>query len=319
MTAGHRALAAALAALLALGAAGRLAAQERFSFALTGDAPYFDLEVPAVAAMLAEIDAAPVAFVVHLGDLKRASAPCTDELFEARRALLDRSAHPLVFVPGDNEWTDCHRTASDPLERLAALRRIFHAGDESLGRRRIALERQSVDPRFAGFREHVRWIRGGVVFVALNVPGSNNDLGRSPVAGAEHRQRMAAVFDWLDEAVRLAEARRLAGVAIMLHGDPRFDRDGNHRARRPDGYLALRNVLRAHAGWFKRPMLIAHGDSHAFVLDRPLVDPQRGVRFDNVTRVQVPGSPIVEWVRVDVDPADPALFRVQPPAAPGRP
>ncbi|MCL4800384.1 MAG: hypothetical protein KJ025_12410 [Burkholderiales bacterium] len=319
MIARRRAHAAALAALLALAGAGPLAAQERFSFALMGDAPYFDLDVPAVESMLAEIDAAPVAFAAHLGDIKRASAPCTDALFEERRALLDRSRHPLVFVPGDNEWTDCDRSGSDPEERLSALRRVFHSGDQSLGRRRIALERQSADPRFAGFREHVRWVHGGVLFVTLNVPGSNNNLGRSPAADAEHRRRMAAVFDWLDEAMKLAESRGLAGVVILLHGDPRFDRDTNRRVRRPDGYLALRNVLRAHAGWYRKPMLLAHGDSHAFVLDRPLVDPLRGLRFDGLTRVEVPGWPVVDWVRVDVDAADPALFRVQPPAASGRP
>lgn len=317
MTARARRL-AALASLVAL-AAAPLAAQERFSFALTGDAPYFDLEVPAFEAMLAEIDAAPVAFAVHLGDIKRASAPCTDELLAARRALLERSRHPLVFVPGDNEWTDCYRTGEDPQERLAALRRIFHAGDAALGRTRLALERQSADARFAEYREHARWVHGGVLFVTLNVPGSNNNLGRTGAADDEHRRRMAAAFEWLDESMKLAEARALAGVAILLHADPRFDRDAAGRARRRDGYAALRNVLRAHAGWFPRPILLAHGDSHAYRVDRPLRDPDRGTFHANFTRVEVPGSPVVGWVRVDVDPARPGLFHVVPPAMPGNP
>jgi hypothetical protein len=41
-----------------------------------------------------------------------------------------RASHtPFVFVPGDNDWTDCHRRAGayDPLERLARLR-VFFAG-----------------------------------------------------------------------------------------------------------------------------------------------------------------------------------------------
>lgn len=35
---------------------------------------------------------------------------------------------PLVYTPGDNEWTDCHRVnngAYDPLDRLAAVRKTF--------------------------------------------------------------------------------------------------------------------------------------------------------------------------------------------------
>jgi len=35
---------------------------------------------------------------------------------------------PVVYTPGENEWTDCHRAnngAYDPLERLSALRQVF--------------------------------------------------------------------------------------------------------------------------------------------------------------------------------------------------
>jgi hypothetical protein len=305
---------ALLQVCLALLASGPLAAQERFSFALTGDTPYFDIEVPAFASMLREIDAAPVAFVAHLGDIKRASAECSDALFGERRALFDRSRHPLVFVPGDNEWTDCHRTGSDPEERLAALRRIFHSGDDSLGLRRIALERQSADARFAEYREHARWIHGGVLFVTLNVPGSNNNLGRTPTADDEQRRRMLAVFDWLDEAMKVAETRNLEGVAILLHGNPHFDRQSARPGRRPDGYAELRSVLRAHALWYRKPMLLAHGDTHTFRVDRPLRDPRTGAPLANFARVEVPGSPVVGWVRVDVDAADPVIFRVHTPA-----
>ena len=69
-------------------------------------------------------------------DIKGGREPCSDALFARRRALLARSAHPLVLLPGDNEWTDCHRPSAgafDPLERLAALRRRFFAPGRSLG------------------------------------------------------------------------------------------------------------------------------------------------------------------------------------------
>jgi len=49
--------------------------------------------------------------VQHCAVMKHLSA---QELFETFEA-------PLIFVPGDNEWTDCHRQNNgsyDPIERL---------------------------------------------------------------------------------------------------------------------------------------------------------------------------------------------------------
>ena len=47
---------------------------------------------------------------------------------------------PLLYTPGDNEWTDCHRPAAgryNPLERLDAVRAtFFDALGSRLGARR---------------------------------------------------------------------------------------------------------------------------------------------------------------------------------------
>jgi hypothetical protein len=302
--------AVALAATLAVGSAH---AQGSFSFAVIGDTPYFQIEAQGFVTMLRELDAEPLAFVVHVGDIKRASVPCSDALYLERKAWFEASRHPLVYIPGDNEWTDCHATGSDPLERLAALRRIFYPGAESLGQHRIVLERQSSDPRFSEFRENVRWESGEVLFVGLNVPGSNNNLGRTAKMDAEHRRRMAAVFDWLDASVRLAERNRSAGLVILFHADAGFGgkRRGRHGA--PDGYRELREVLLAQARRFSRPVLLVHGDEHRFRDDHPLRDPASGKPLANFTRVEVPGSPAAAPVVIDVDPARTQVFTVHPP------
>lgn len=300
----------ALAALLISPA---VAAQGRFSFALIGDTPYFPIEEQGFASTLGELDLEPLAFVAHLGDFKRAREPCDDALFMDRKRLFDASLHPFVYVPGDNEWTDCHASGSDPLERLAALRRVFHSGDESLGRHRIALARQSSDARFAEYRENIRWLYGAVLFIGLNVPGSNNNLGRTGEMDAEHRRRMAAVFDWLDESMKLAERRQLAGVVILFHANPGFDGKSHRRRGAPDGFAGLRRVLLAHTRWIARPVLLAHGDTHAFRLDQPLRDTATGMPLANFTRVEVPGSPAAHPIVVDIDPASPQLFKVRPP------
>lgn len=302
-----RTLAAAALAALALAAH----AGERFSFAAFGDTPYFAFEEPAVERLIAGLAAAGVAFVVHVGDFKLGAAPCSDALFAARRRLFDASPVPFVFVPGDNEWVDCHRASAgghDPLERLARLRALFHAGDASLGQRTLRLERQSADPRFAAYRENARWTYGGVVFVALNVPGGNNNLGRTEAMDAEHAARMAANLEWLDEAVRRAEAPDARGLVVFMQADPRFRRG----APRVDGYAPLREVLRMHAEWLGKPLLLVHGDGHRFRVDQPLRHRATGRRLANFTRVEVFGSPEVNWVRVDVDPANPRLFAIAP-------
>ena len=58
------------------------------------------------------------------------------------------------------------------------------------------------------------------------------------------------------------------------------------------------------------PVLVLHGDHHEYTVDRPLVRHTTGRRLENLTRLQVPGSPDVGWVRVVVTPgvADPFVF-----------
>ena len=90
------------------------------------------------------------------------------------RRDFDTFEDPLVYTPGDNEWTDCHRAnngAYDPLERLAHLREVFFdQPGRTLGEKQLNVEAQ------AGFPENVVYHRGEVTFAAANVPGSDNGL-----------------------------------------------------------------------------------------------------------------------------------------------
>ena len=51
--------------------------------------------------------------VAHLGDIKSGSTLCNDEYFAFVRSQFDRFADPLVYTPGDDEWTDCLDGATD--------------------------------------------------------------------------------------------------------------------------------------------------------------------------------------------------------------
>jgi len=293
------------------------AAQVPFSFAVFGDTPYNPAEAAAVPQILQEIDRADMAFVVHVGDLKSATEPCSDRLLRERYDLLDASPRPLVYVPGDNEWTDCHGASAggyDPRERLERLRALFFGTDESLGRRKLRLARESDDPRFRPYRENVRWVAGNVVFVTLNVPGSNNNLGRADAMDAEHTERMIANFAWFAEALRVAQQPGMLGLVVFTHADPRFE-----RAKDTDGYAGFRNALRTHASALGKPMLLVHGDGHTYRVDQPLQDLVMRDRIASFTRVEVFGSPFIGWVRIDVRPEGARLFAISPGSEPVRP
>jgi len=289
---------------------------EELTFALMGDAPYNDAQVKQLDALIDDMNAQELAFVVHVGDITSGRGPCTDAWLEARQRQYQRLRHPVILIPGDNDWVDCHRSGFDPMERLDKMRRLFHSGDESIGQRTIRLERQSSNARYTDYREHVRWIAGGVVFIGVNVQGSNNNLGRTQAMDEEHRTRMAAVLAWLDEGITLAMERRLAGAVIFAQANPDFE--GRYR-RRPDvgdGFEQFRNALRQQALRLGRPVLFVHGDTHMYQQDRPLSDPSTGGTIANFVRVEVPGSPQVRWLKGGIDSSRGDVFSVSPAPPP---
>ena len=201
-------------AALWLALCGSLGAAE-FTFAAFGDTPYSRDEEERFPGLIAEMNRENLAFVVHVGDFKSASARCSDEVFLQRREWFEFFRHPFVFVPGDNEWVDCRRFPAgsyDPLERLGKLRELFFKGEESLGQRRIKLERQMPD-----YPEHARWRHDNVLFVTLNVPGPDNNARLMP---EEFRRRSAAVGAWLERSFGLARGNGLRAVVVLMQANP---------------------------------------------------------------------------------------------------
>jgi hypothetical protein len=296
----------ALAAALAQAQTG-----ERFSFAVIGDTPYSFGEEWIFASMLKDIDRENLGFVLHIGDFKSGTSPCSDELFAQRLQQFQSVRHPFIFVPGDNEWTDCHRSGADPLERLAKLREMFYPDDYSLGERKLKLERQSTDPDFAEYRENVRWTFGPALFIGLNIPGSNNNLGRTPQMDAEYERRGAANAAWLAAGFELAQQNGHAAVFIAIQANPRFERVSRRAVDAADGYAQFRQALFAHTLAFGKPVILIHGDSHRYRVDHPLVDPATQEPVERFTRIESFGSPWVDWIRVSVDPADPKLLTIK--------
>lgn len=302
----------ALAAALALCAANLAPAADGFAFGVFGDTPYNGFERRHLPALIAQMDAEPLAFVAHDGDIKSSSQRCDDGLFEARLADFQASFHPFIYVPGDNEWTDCHRDAAgrfDPNERLARLRQVFFADPRlSLGRNTLTVESQADDPAYAEWVENRRWQIGPVMFVALNVPGSSNNMGRRDAPNPEFLRRSRAVKAWIDAAFRLARERHLEGLVLIIQANPDLE---DFSAGRPNpAFRGLLEQLLTATRNFSGQVLLIHGDTHFYRVDQPLADPATGKTLKNFTRIETPGSPFMGWVKVSVKPGQPTLFDV---------
>lgn len=289
-----------------------------FSFVALGDLPYGapDKSYAPYRALIERINRIEPAFSVHVGDIKSGSTRCSDEEFSAQLEHFGRYAGAVVYTPGDNEWTDCHRANNggyDPLERLGALRQRFFDGQRSLGQRPMAVESQArLMPEHGGYVENQRWQYQGVLFATLHLVGSNNNHeSRDPQASAEFFERDAANVAWIKAAFEQAEQRQAKALVLAFQADmlePRTayeDFPGHSGFRRSVG----QTLLPLARQWGK-PVLLIHGDSHRFVIDQPFTLDKRPL--PNVTRLEVPGAQDVRAVRVQVDGASFAFELVAP-------
>jgi hypothetical protein len=337
------------------GTVGALAQnQKKFEFAVIGDAPYGPATgtapnrvqvYPSVPyeRLIADINTSlkeNKAFVIHVGDIKEGNSRCEDNVYATNRAYFNTFDMAAIFTPGDNEWTDCHRTTNgsyNPLERLAFLRQTLYTGNESLGQKKLTLTRQPDYP------ENVRWRFGQVIFVTLNMPGSNNGFQNTSSGGAvanpyaadmnaEYTARNAANIAWLNAAFDAAAAdSTIKGVFVAIQANPfeRFLETG--QTYTISGYADFISTLRTRTVSLNKPVVLAHGDTHYYRLDRPMTgtypacvnnvqSPCAAVpvpasptdRIDNLLRLEVFAQNDVHWVKVSVDDEDPDLFSFSP-------
>ncbi|MDP1807629.1 MAG: hypothetical protein Q8K72_20795 [Acidimicrobiales bacterium] len=282
------------------GAAPPALAGARFQFAVIGDYPYTPEDVGKFDRLIDAINAEAPALVLHVGDISNVA--CTDAALNTSLAALGRFAMPVVYTPGDNEWTDCEGAGADPLERLGRVRQLFFPTDQSLGRRTLTVTRQSAE-----YPENSRVTVGDVTFVAVHQVGSSNGTGRSPEGDAEAAARSDAGAAWIRAGFEAAAASK--GIVVFFQADPNFDlyRVGVRNVHTP----FLRNIER-EAILYGKPVLLVHGDTHLFRVDKALVSSGSGRPIENVTRLENFGEREVHWSRVTVDPAGPELFIVTP-------
>jgi hypothetical protein len=328
----NRSLLPLLAALLAgaLSAGLALAADDddddqgnrsAYSIGLWGDVPYSaDQDATGVPNLVADMNRSKLAFSVHDGDIKAGSSLCDDAVYARFEGYLNSLKAPAIYTPGDNEWTDCDRPAAgghDSAERLEFIRENLFDTNRSFGQRTMVLEVQA-EP----YVENRRWHLGRVTYATLHVVGSdNNRSGDVEPDPDEWAARDAATNEWMRETFEAAAEQGSAAVMLVIQANPGFDGADQTRApvRNPatlgpeDGFANFLRALREETIAFGKPVVLVHGDSHYFRIDKPLLD-SAGNRIQTFTRVETPGdnaqsvSNDVQWVSVAVDPRDPEVF-----------
>lgn len=315
------------------------------TIAVFGDWPYNQNLLNNAAFLTGSVNAdARVSLVMHVGDIHSGSMGCTSADILPPIATSNPGWNqkvyfqfqqfnaPVVYTPGDNEWSDCHKSkefsSGAPLKELASVRSLFFPKPgHTLGvqERTVLSQAKYFDaayPSDAQYVENVMWEDSKVVFVTVNMPGSNNDtlawtgIFADPSAqNQEVAQRTAADMRWLESAFNLAQKSHAKALVLGLQADmwdPAAVASGELTA-----YTTFVQKLADLAVSFGRPVLLLNGDSHVYGADQPLANPSSATgvihntqAVPNLTRITVQGSTNApaEWLRLTIDPNTPQVF-----------
>ncbi len=208
-------MAVAVSILAACGGSDDTPKDAAFTTALIGDMPYgtsptdttaFNAHPAFISAVNADAD---VSLVLHAGDIHSGKQYCTQAYDQSIHDQWTAFKDPVIYTPGDNEWSDCHKAkegggtfnaltgridyvvdsggnlvdyaGGDPMANLALVRSIFFGDPTHAFGGQLAVHSQAVDydkthRTDRDYSENVWFEKSGVLFVTLNIPGgSNND------------------------------------------------------------------------------------------------------------------------------------------------
>ncbi len=286
--------------------AGLVAHAEPFTFVAMGDTAYGDpAEVyPQFEALIKAVNEHAPLIVLHVGDIKSGSTPCSDENLLAQLAYLNSLSAPVLYSIGDNEWTDCHRKkagAFDPLERLAFLRKNFFAAPTTLGAVKSQVASQAAD----GYPENTRLVVQDVTFVTAHVPGSNNNFQiRDITAVSEFMARDAANVKWLEDSFSAAKQSKALVLGIQANiFESNWNTAGDETWEPHSGFANFGAKLIELSAAFGKPVLLVYGDSHVYSQTRPFP-----MGAPNVLALEVPGEARMDAVEITVDTATSGVF-----------
>ena len=250
-----------------------------------------------------------VGLVIHAGDIHSGKQYCTQAynaaVFEQWKAF----KAPLVYIPGDNEWTDCHKAAQgggaynatkgaidfvldasgspasykngDPVENLKLVRQLMFAtpGKSVTGAMDVnsqALLADAANPADKAFVENVWFEKSKVLFVTVNLPGgSNNDTDIWYGAPVMSQSQADEVATRTAAGLRwidsaFKKATENGDAAVMITLQAdMWDADGKPAAHLSQ-YRQFIDRIAGNTKAFGKPVLLINGDSHIYRSDNPL-------------------------------------------------
>ena len=284
------------------------------TIAVYGDAPYgttptdtaqFDDTPNFIASINAD---AKVDLVLQVGDIHSGKQYCTEAYDRSIFQLWTAFAKPLIYVPGDNEWSDCHKAAEgggtynsttqkidyvldaagnpvdyakgDPIANLALIRSIFFAqpGRTLGGGHKVvasqAMLHDHAHPSDAKYVENVMFLQEDVLFVTINLPGgSNNDDDVWYGAPVKTPAQIQEISERTGADLRWLDAafgvaKALDARAVVIQAQADMW-DAEKGAAHQAGYEPFVKSVADHTVALGRPVLMLNGDSHVFVSDNP--------------------------------------------------
>ncbi len=284
------------------------------TLAVYGDAPYgtsptdtsqTDLTPAFIAAVNAD---SKLELVLHVGDIHSGKQFCTEAYDRTVFDLWKAFARPLVYTPGDNEWTDCHKVGEgggtfnaatgqidfvkdpsgnpvdyaggDPLANLALVRSIFFSqpGRTLGGEAKLVLSQavafDRAHPSDARFVENVVFIHRGVLVVTINLPGgSNNDRDVWYGAPAASAAQLQEIDERTGADLRWLDTAFLLARVMRVQGviiQAQADMwDPEKGATHQAGYEPFVQSIAQHTVAFGKPVLMFNGDSHVYQTGNP--------------------------------------------------
>ena len=273
-----------------------LANAKNFQFVAIGDTSY--ISPTQLDQLVTRINKEPVNFTIHVGDIKSGSTLCSDDLFAQVYSQFMAFEKPLIYTPGDNEWTDCHRKNNgpfDPIERLNKIRSLFFSSNQSLGRQPLPLEVQSAQAAYRIYSENRRWTVENISFATIHMVGSNNNDQPELPSSSEFELRNQANIAWMRETFALARKQGHKAVVLAMQADTFYG-----VSEQPEsGFADWLAAFQQEVSHWNKPVLLIQGDSHVFKVDYPLKG--KGVGLDLVQRVVVPGAQLTNAAVIEVD------------------
>jgi len=310
------AVAAASLGVTAIGPASATTATPKpFTFAAYGDSPYGTsptdtAQITATPGFIDSVNADPdVSLVMHIGDIHSGKQYCTQAYDQQVFDLWKNFSDPLVYTPGDNETTDCHKKAEgggaynsttgqidyvldsngnpvdyakgDPVANLDLIRSTFfpHPNVTLGARKQLVLSQATAyDRRYpsdAKFVENVLWYQAGVLFVTIDLPGgSNNDTdvwyGAPVETAAQTQARTERTQADLHWLDTAFAAAKLTHAKGVVIGAQADMWDPEKGASHQAGYEPFVQSIASHTSDYAKPVLMINGDSHTYRSDNPL-------------------------------------------------